>query len=160
MKAKVYLETTIISYLTAWRSPQLVMAAQQEATRKWWDEEKGKFDIFVSEIVIQEASGGDPIAAQRRLETIKDFSELAVTNEARDLAKELIEKTPLPQKAALDALHIAISTVNGMDYLLTWNCRHIANATLRDNLESICEGAGYKIPIICTPLELIWGALP
>jgi PIN domain len=155
MKAKVYIETTIISYLTAWRSPQLVMAANQEATRKWWDDEKEKFDLFISQAVIQEAAGGDPVAAQRRLEAMDGIPELAITNPARDLAKELLEKTPLPDKAGVDALHIAISTVHGMDYLLTWNCRHIANATLRHDLATICESAGYEMPIICTPLELI-----
>src|SRR5207249_4227667 len=120
MKDKVYIETTIISYLTAWRSPQLIMAAQQEATRTWWDEEKNKFDVFISAAVIQEASGGDAVAAQRRLDAIKGIPELDITNNARDLAMQLVENTPLPKKAGVDALHIAIASVNGMDYLLTW----------------------------------------
>jgi len=155
MKPKVYLETTIISYLTAWRSTQLVTAAHQESTRSWWDDERHSFHLFVSEAVVQEASAGDPAAARKRLEILGDLSELEITDEARLLAKELIEKTPLPQTARVDALHIAIATVNGMDFLLTWNCRHIANAALRKSLTAICEAAGYEIPVICTPLELI-----
>jgi predicted nucleic acid-binding protein len=155
MKPKVYIETTIISYLTAWRSSQLVMAAQQEATRIWWDDERDNFDLFISEAVIQEASAGDASAAERRLEQIREISEIEITDEARQLAKELLAKTPLPENAQIDALHIATATTNGMDYLLTWNCRHIANATLRNAMAAICESAGYELPVICTPLELI-----
>ncbi|MFM9961999.1 MAG: type II toxin-antitoxin system VapC family toxin [Planctomycetaceae bacterium] len=155
MNPKVYIETTIISYLTAWRSPQLVMAANQETTRNWWDDERHKFDLFISEAVIQEASAGDPDAARRRLEAIQELPELPITDEARLLAQELIEQTPLPEKASVDALHVATATVNGMDYLLTWNCRHIANATLRNSMAEVCRLAGYEMPVICTPLELI-----
>ena len=154
MKSKVYIETTIISYLTAWRSPQLVMAAHQESTRKWWDDERHKFDLFVSETVIQEASAGDLEAAQRRLDAIKGVPQLQVINEARDLAKILVQRVPLPENARIDALHVATATINGMDYLLTWNCRHIANAMLRNAMTQICEAEGYLIPVICTPLEL------
>lgn len=155
MKSRVYIETTIISYLTAWPSPQLIMAAHQEVTRNWWDNERHRFDLFVSEPVIQEASAGDVEAADRRIEAVKGISQLQITNEAGELAKALIRKGRLPAKAGMDALHISIATANGMDYLLTWNCRHIANATLQKSMRAICEDAGYTLPIICTPLELI-----
>jgi predicted nucleic acid-binding protein len=155
MKPKVYIETTIISYLTACRSPQLVMAAHQETTRNWWDDERHNFDLFVSETVIQEAAAGDPAAAERRLEVLREIAELQITDEARQLAKELFENTHLPENAQVDALHIATATTNGMDYLLTWKCRHIANATLRNAMAAVCEAAGYVIPVICTPLELL-----
>ena len=154
-KPSVYIETTVISYLTAWRSPQLIMAAHQEATREWWDNEKHHFDLFISEAVVQEASAGDSEAANRRLEVIKKIPRIQITDNARDLAKKLIDKGRLPDKANIDALHISIATVNGMDYLLTWNCRHIANATLQRAIRLICDDAGYVLPIICTPLELI-----
>lgn len=154
MNPKVYVETTIISYLTAWRSPQLVMAAHQEATRKWWDEKRGEYELFVSEAVLREASAGDPSAAQKRLEALKGIQRLKTTKEAESLAKELVQHTPLPSKAGVDALHIAIATVHGMDYLLTWNCRHIANAKIRKELAAACESAGYEMPILCTPDEL------
>lgn len=155
MKPRVYLETTVISYLTAWRSPQLVMAAQQEATRSWWDEERHHFDLFVSEIVTEEAAAGDAEAAKRRLDLLEGIPELQITDKARELARTLISRRRLPDKAALDALHIAVAAANGMDYLLTWNCRHIANATIQNALRGISEEAGCALPIICTPLELI-----
>lgn len=154
MNYRVYIETTIISYLTAWRSPQLVMAAHQEATRQWWDDERQHFDLFVSEAVIEEASASDAEAARRRLDAIQGIAALKITNEARDLAKVLIEQGKSPHTVSLDALHIATATVNGMDYLLTWNCRHIANATLQTSMRTICEDSGYVLPILCTPIEL------
>jgi len=131
------------------------MAANQESTRSWWDEQRDRFDLFVSEVVIQEASAGDPLASLRRLDVIKDLSVLLINDDVRQLAKELANRIPLPETARVDSLHIAIATVSGMDYLLTWNCRHIANATLRNTMAAICEGAGYAIPVICTPIELI-----
>ena len=155
MKPKVYLETTIVSYLTSWRSPELVTAANQEATRDWWDARKDNFEIFISEAVIEEASAGDEDAARKRLEVLRDVPELDITDEARELAKALVARVPLPENAQVDALHIAVATSHGVDYLLTWNCRHIANATLRHQIETICQSAGYEAPVICTPLELM-----
>jgi len=157
MDSLVYLETTVVSYLTAWRSPHLVMAANQEATRNWWDEERGKFRVCISQAVIEEASAGDPRAAQRRLEILEDLPELDITDEARALAKELLAGVPLPRQAEVDALHIAVATAHGADYLLTWNCRHIANAALRHRIETVCRSQGLEPPIICTPLELMEG---
>ncbi len=155
MLPRIYLETTIASYLTAWRSPELVMAANQEATRHWWEEHRTNYELFVSEIVVREASAGDPDAAARRLAVLSDLPELAIIEEAADLADALIRNVPLPNKAQLDALHIALSTVHRMDYLLTWNCRHIANATLRHGIELTCRDHGFVSPVICTPLELM-----
>ena len=155
MEEKVYLETTVVSYLTAWRSPQLLMAAHQQATRTWWDERKSNFDVFTSRAVIEEASVGDPDAARRRLQVLEDIPELDITDSVRDLAKILISNTPLPERAQIDALHIAVATAHGMDYLLTWNCRHIANATFRHQINTVCESTGYQAPILCTPLELM-----
>jgi len=155
MKPSVYIETTIPSYLTAWRSPELVMAANQEATRSWWDTSRPKFDIFISALVLDEASSGDPAAAQRRMEIIREIPALDVSELAEELAVRLLAASALPEKAKADALHIAIATVHGIDYLLTWNCKHIANATMRLKIESICRSSGYEPPIICTPLELM-----
>ncbi len=155
MKPSVYIETTIPSYLTAWRSPELVMAANQEATRKWWDESRRGFELFISELVITEMSSGDADAVKRRITVVEGLSELALTDQAEALASKLLLGAALPQKAKADALHIAIATVNGMDYLLTWNCTHIANAIMRPRIESICRAAGYEPPVICTPPELV-----
>ncbi len=155
MKSSVYIETTIPSYLTAWRSPELVMAANQEATRKWWDESRAKFELFISQLVISEISNGDPEAVKRRIAVVENLPELALTDKAEALAGKLLLGAALPQKAKADALHIGIATVHGMEYLLTWNCTHIANAIMRPKIESICRAAGYEPPVICTPPELV-----
>ena len=155
MKPKIYLETTIVSYLTAWPSRDLVMAANQQTTRDWWARHRGDCDLYTSDIVVQEATAGDPDAAKRRLEVLQDLAELAITEHSRALAKRLVEEVPLPRKAQVDALHIAIATVSGMDYLLTWNCTHIANAALRHRIEAVCRAADYEPPVICTPQELL-----
>ena len=152
---KVYLETTIASYLTAWPSRDLVMAANQELTREWWANRKDAFELFVSQTVIKEASAGDSDAAQRRLEFLKPFPRLDITEEVEALAAKLIAEVPLPPKAQADALHIAVSAVNKMNYLLTWNCTHIANATLRSRIEAVCRSAGYEPPVVCTPQEML-----
>ena len=131
MKLKVYVETSVVSYLTAWRSPQLIMAAQQEATRDWWDNRHSRYDIFISEAVLDEAAGGDPEAAKRRWEAIELLDQLPITGAAIRLATSLMSDVPLPPKAHVDALHIAIAATHGMDYLLTWNCTHIANPKFR-----------------------------
>ena len=155
MKPKVYLETTIPSYLTARPSRDLVTAAHQQITREWWDTRSHAFDLFVSQMVIDEVSAGDPDAAARRLEVLASLSLLDPRTEGADLAQALIEQGPLPIGAAADALHIAIAVVNGMDYLLTWNCTHIANAVLRSQIETVCRSKGFAVPIICTPDELL-----
>ncbi|MFH0975318.1 MAG: type II toxin-antitoxin system VapC family toxin [Spirochaetota bacterium] len=153
MKPKVYIETSVASYLTAWRNPDLIMAANQEITKEWWDN-KEQFDLFLSALVIQEASSGDTEAAKRRLLILEGIPEIDITEEVENFAIVLLEKIPLPPKAKIDVLHIAAATVGGMDYLLTWNCKHIANAILRPKIEAIAREYGYEPPIICTPQEL------
>lgn len=154
MQAKVYLETTVISYLTGWPSRDLVTAAHQRLTRDWW-EKRARFDLYVSQVVFQEAVEGDSGAASARLQVLEEIQVLLVTPEARDLAAQLVGGGAVPEKAAVDALHISIAVVNGMDYLLTWNCAHIANATMRHRIEGACRAAGYDPPVICTPEELM-----
>ena len=153
MKPKVYIETSIPSYLTAWHSRDLIVAANQEITKQWWDSRE-QFDLYISALVIQEAGAGNPTAAQKRLEQLDDIPELNITEEVEKFAEILIQKVPLPKKARIDALHIAVAALSGMDYLLTWNCTHIANAILRPKLEAICREFGYEPPTICTPQEL------
>jgi hypothetical protein len=155
MKPRVYLETTIPSYLTAWPSRDLVRAAHQQITREWWERRRGDFELFVSQVVLRECQAGDPKAAAERLEAIRDFPLLEQSEKATDFAQLLLERVPLPERAAVDALHIAVATVNGMDYLLTWNCTHIANAALRSSIEAKCRESGYDPPVICTPEELL-----
>ena len=155
MKPRLYIETTIPSYLTAWPSRDLVRAAHQQTTREWWEQRRAEFDVFVSEIVVDECQGGDPAAAEKRLEVIRNLPLLEETAEAISLAKSLLREVPLPEQAAVDALHIGIAAVQGIDYLLTWNCAHIANAFLRFRIESVCREHGYEPPIICTPDEIL-----
>jgi len=154
MKKRVYIETTIPSYLTAWPSRDLIIAAHQQITRDWWQNERVEYELYLSAPVLRESAGGDEEAARLRLESLAEIVELAVTEEAESLADSLRLAVPLPERAAVDALHISVATVSGMDYLLTWNCTHIANATLRSRIESVCRSQGYAAPIICTPEEL------
>ena len=154
MKPRVYLETTIPSYLTAWPSRDLVRAAHQQSTREWWEQRHSQFELFISQVVLRECQAGDPVAAAERLEVLRDLPLLEQTEEATALAQTLRGGVPLPDRAAVDALHIGIAAVHGMDYLLTWNCTHIANATLRGQIESVCRASGYEPPVICTPDEL------
>ncbi len=155
MKPRVYLETTIPSYLTARPSRDLVMAANRETTHEWWDNRRNDFELFISQLVFEEASAGDSEAARKRIAFIESVARLDVTDQAAMLGKQLVAKIPLPTRAQTDALHIAVAAVNGMEYLLTWNCTHIANATMRDRIEMICRDMGFEPPIICTPLELL-----
>lgn len=154
MKSKVYIETSVISYLTARPSNDIRAMANQNVTIEWWETQRSNYDVFISEFVIAEASLGNTEAISRRLEAIADIMELQATEEVRTLGQELIRRHALPANAEIDAFHVAIATVNGMEYLLTWNCTHIANAHTRPKIESTCRALGYEPPIICTPQEL------
>jgi hypothetical protein len=155
MPQRVYVETTFVSYLTARPSRDVVIAGHQQITHEWWDTCREGYELCASQLVLQEAGAGDPEAAQERLEVLQPMTLLEITETAMDLAKELIQAGALPPKAVEDALHIAIVTTQGVPYLLTWNCRHLANATMRPMIESICAAKGFKAPIICTPEELL-----
>jgi hypothetical protein len=155
MKAKLYLETTIPSYLTGRPSRDLLVAAHQGITRDWWESRRSDFDMYVSELVVQEVKAGDALLANQRLEILRDIPVLAVNDEILQLAGDLITEGPIPRKGAGDAAHIAIATVYGCDYLLTWNCRHIANAELHRPIRRVVEEYGYDMPSLCTPEELM-----
>ncbi len=155
MNPSIYLETSVIGYLTSRISRELVTAANQQVTREWWDDHRGDFDLFISQFVVHECKAGDQDAAHERLEIIAEIPELDVTDDAKVLAKKLVANVPLPDKAEIDALHVAVATVHGIDYLLTWNCKHIANAALRHQIEAVCRDHGFEPPTICTPQELL-----
>jgi hypothetical protein len=155
MSPKLYLETTVVSYLTARPSKDLIITAHQQLTQVWWENRSGDFDLYTSQLVVQESSSGEAGMAQRRLSVLDKVPMLAVNRACIALAGKLVDKGPIPQKASVDALHIAIATVNGMDYLLTWNCKHIANAEMQTAVTNICRAAGYEPPVICTPEELM-----
>ena len=153
MKPRAYIETSIVSYLTARQSRDLVLAAHQQVTRDWWVSRES-FELFASQFVLDEAAAGDGDAAASRLAALAEAAILEVTEDAILLAEKLIAGGGLPPQARVDALHVAMAAVHGLDYLLTWNCKHIANATLRGKIEELCREAGFEPPIICTPLEL------
>jgi len=155
MKPKVYIETSVISYLTARPNRDILIAANQQVTQEWWQDRRDKFDLYVSQLVEQEASSGDAEAVSKRQQTITTCSFLDITPEAVRLANRLIEQNAIPKQAAEDALHIAVAAVSGMDYLLTWNFKHIANAAMRANVELVCRLNGYEPPVICSPMELM-----
>jgi predicted nucleic acid-binding protein len=155
MPNRVYIETTIASYLTARPSRDVVIAGHQQTTHEWWNGRRQSYELCVSEVVLEEAALGDPEAAQQRLEILSSMSLLQIAPEALSLAEALVQAGALPKQAAHDALHIAVAAVNGIPYLMTWNCRHLANATMRPVIESVCAAKGFKAPIICTPEELL-----
>ena len=153
MKPKVYVETTILSYLTALPSRDVVIAAHQQLTAEWW-QRRDRFSLFVSDVVLMEAARGDSVAAARRLEAASGLDILSVTKEAEALASALLDASALPRTAAIDAVHVALAAAHGTDFLLTWNCAHIANAAVRPRIESVCVRHGMRPPVICTPEEL------
>jgi hypothetical protein len=154
VKFKVYIETTIPSYLTAWRSRDLVTAGNQVTTKEFWDRRQD-FEFFISQFVIDEALSGDPTAASERIEALSGIPELGIVSQIFDIANKLLQETALPAKARVDALHISTAAWHGMDYLLTWNCTHIANPAARPKIEAVIKSFGFVPPIICTPQELL-----
>ena len=153
-KKKVYVETSVISNLTARPSFNLIDMARQVATRQWWDAVRPRFDIFVSVLVKDESSRGDAAAAKKRMSILAALATIPVTPEMELLAERLLSATAVPRTSYEDAVHIAVATVSGMDYLLTWNCKHIANAATMPRINSVCRDAGYQCPVICTPEQL------
>ena len=155
MKKSVYIETSIPSYLTARPSRDVRAAAWQQLTAQWWDEARKNYDLFTSELTVVEASAGNPEAAKRRLDSINEIPELKIDEEVQELAERLIAEDGVPRAAEADALHIAVAAVHRIDYLLTWNCRHIDNAAKKPIIRAICVNMGYSYPEICTPMELL-----
>jgi hypothetical protein len=151
----VYLETTIPSYLSARPTRDLIRAAHQKVTKDWWRNRRAFFDVYVSQLVHDEARAGDSEAAERRLRVIKGLPLLDITPEVVSLTRSLNQALKLPARAEADAAHIAISAVHSMEFLLTWNCVHIANAEMFDIISATCNSHGFTSPVICTPHELM-----
>ncbi|MHC4444298.1 MAG: type II toxin-antitoxin system VapC family toxin [Planctomycetota bacterium] len=155
MAKKVYIETSVVSYLTARPSRNILAAAWQQLTQDWWEKQGSRFELFILTLVMAEAGEGDPDAVKRRVEMMQGIPDLEVTDDVVALAKKLIDEGALPREALDDAMHVALATVHGVDYLLTWNCRHIDNAERKPLIRSVCAVAGYICPEICTPQELM-----
>jgi hypothetical protein len=156
MKPTVYIETTVVSYLTARPTKDIVRLSHEIITREWWTHVRPNFDLYTSVFTTNEASEGDPGAAAERLRALQDVSLLPTTTDVVMLAKQLERALSLPPRARIDAAHVAIAAVNGIAFLLTWNCRHLANGSLADRIERTCVGAGFVAPRILTP-ELLMG---
>ena len=155
MKPRVYLETTIPSYLAARPSRDTVIAGHQQTTHEWWATCHGRFDLHISQFVLDEVGAGDPEAARLRLEVLRGLPELPATEPAFALAGALLSEGAVPEKARTDAAHIAVAAVHGMDFLVTWNCRHIANAEMEPHIREVCLRHGWHCPVICTPEQLL-----
>lgn len=153
--ARVYIETSIVSYLRQSPSEQLVVAARQVLTRRWWENHRHEYELVVSQYVIDEASDGDPDLAQARLRALEGFPLLELAPAVDAIAEEIMDRSILPAKAQLDALHIALVAYHRIDYLLTWNCKHIANARILPKIHEVLNDLGCWIPIICTPEEML-----
>jgi hypothetical protein len=145
-KKSVYLETSVVSYLANRPSRDLVVAGHQAVTRDWWETRRENFDLYVSQLVIAEASRGDESAAQKRLALLDGIALLRIGEEVAALAQALVDRHAIPA--------VANAAVNGVHYLMTWNCKHIANAERFDAIAAVCVDRGYQPPIICTPDEL------
>jgi hypothetical protein len=155
VKPKLYLETTVPSYLTAWPSRDLIRAGHQQITKEWWQTRRAGFDLYISQFVLDEVAAGDPEAARERLAAIQGLPMLDLTEGVAELAGALKTSLALPSTAVTDAAHIAIAAVHGMHFLLTWNCTHIANAEMALAIEKACQTQGFVCPVICTPEELM-----
>jgi hypothetical protein len=155
MKARLYLETTIVSYLVARPSSNEVIRVRQRATQAWWEARLADFEPFVSDVVLSEAADGDARVARQRLDKLKDFPVLQTSPASQDLARDLVGPGLLPDKAVRDAAHLAIAARNQMHFLLTLNFRHINNREILERVEAVCLKHGCKCPIVCTPEELM-----
>jgi predicted nucleic acid-binding protein len=157
MKKKpiIYIETSIISYIAARPSPDLMTAACQQVTAEWWETSRRSYNVVTSALVVAESQEGDAHTAKKRIDLLRGIPILKITEGARKLAGALTTEGALPAKAQADALHIAIATVHGVDYLLTWNCRHIDNPITKPLVRDVCISKGYVCPEICTPFEIV-----
>ncbi len=151
---KVYIESSVISYITAKPSRDLIVLARQALTIEWWESKRNKYEIYISELVLQEIASGDPVAAQKRLDVVSDVQNLEITLAAKELANILISEGAVPKNSLEDALHISTVAVQGVEYLLTWNFKHINNASTRSKITHVIENFGYISPILCSPEEL------
>ena len=152
--ATVYIETSIIGYLTARSGDSIIFQARQQLTRSWWDTRRQSYELVTSQLVLDEAGSGDSAAAQERLELLEPIPLLDIEHpQVQPLAERLIQAHLLPEKASADARHVAVSTVFGVDYLLTWNCKHIANAETLPRIYDLLRDSGFDPPLITTPEE-------
>ena len=155
IKPRVYIEPTVISHLVARPSNDLILASWQRASQQLWEEYADRFEFVISPVVRAEIQQGNVVAAQQRLEVVSQLTVLEVLPEANVLAQKLIDAGTVPRNSELDAQHIAIATAHGVDYLVSWNHKHIVNKNKREHINSICQEVGFQPTILCTPMELM-----
>jgi hypothetical protein len=155
MPASVYIESSVISYLTARPNRDLVIASRQAITSEWWSDHMGRYDVYISALVIEEISAGDALAAAERLNAVAGITSVTINPSAETLAGALLAAGAVPANSARDALHIAIATTQGADFLLTWNFKHINNAETRGLIAKVIADYGLVCPVLCSPEELI-----
>ena len=146
MKPTLYLETTVPSYYTARPVRDVIILAHQEITRTWWEQRLGSFDVYLSPVVLEEIRQGDAEAARKRLEILSPFPILQATSAIERVAEVYMAELALPGKALRDAAHLAFACGYQLEYLVTWNCRHIANAELRSQLMAVNGALGLQTP--------------
>jgi predicted nucleic acid-binding protein len=151
MRKSVYIESSIIGFLTALPSRDVVKAARQAITNDWWNAWRSDSDLFISQSVLNEISQGDALAAEKRLAAVSGIKVLSTNLLAEQLALDLVKHGLVPQGSAEDALHIAVAAANGMTFLLTWNFRHINNAATKGRIAKFIESRGYVSPMLCSP---------
>ncbi len=150
-----YIETTVIGHLVGRMLTDPIVAGRQTVTRQWWPTAITKYRCFVSKVVADECAAGDPDAAKERLEVLNSLEFIATSPSVDELARKLIEECAVPKTEPRDAVHISLAAVNGLEYLVSWNFKHIVNPTTRSAIERVCRDAGFVPPIICTPDELM-----
>jgi hypothetical protein len=155
MKPSVYIESSIVSYLVARPSRDAAMARRQRQTRDWWENRRTEYRLFTARFALREVLRGEPAMARERAASLRDVVLLRTPREVEVLARALIANGPLPDKARPDAVHIAVAAVSGLDYLLTWNCRHIANPRMYPTITRVCREHGFEPPVLCTPDDLL-----
>jgi predicted nucleic acid-binding protein len=155
MKKRIYIETTVVSYLTAKPSRDIMIAGHQEATRELWVKLLSGYEAYISALVFQEAGRGDPVQAQARLSAIAKLPMLDINDEAQSLAEKIITQKGIPAEYPEDALHIAIAAVNGIEVIITWNFAHLNNPFTRKKVRKIVDAEGYSCPEVCSPEELL-----
>jgi len=155
VKQTLYIETTIVSYLTSRPSRDLVVAAHQQVTREWWQYGLPRFESYVSSVVLNEIKAGDADAAALRMDKVVAFPVLEATSEVEWLAEHYYGNLSIPEKARADCYHLALASWHGMDYLLSWNMAHIVNGVVIRRLQELNALRGIRTPVICTPEELL-----
>lgn len=154
MKPKVYIETSVISYLAARPSRDVIIAGRQAETHEWWEKHRNRFELYISALVEQEISRGDPAQVAARIARIDGVTSVAISDAAVQVSRTLLQRYAFPEGSEDDALHIGIASTPRAEFLLTWNFMHINNASKKTFIATVVDACGYKCPLFCTPAEL------